>query len=502
AIGTYKALGYSSSQIAGKYVRYAAIAGIIGSIIGSIVCILILPKTIFSAYSQLYYLPSLKISTPWLMIIIAFVVALACTVLVAYLSCRKSLREVPAQLMRPKSPKSGKKILLERIPGLWKLFSFSSKITARNLFRYKIRLTMTIVGIAGCAALVVAAFGLQDAISPIVDKQFGEISDYDLMLTVNPMNAEDSVDFLAAVEADTDFEAYSFDRYSSVGVENIEGTEGLPEVYLVVPESPENLSDIVTFKEAGTGKIVSMDDSGVILTEKAANIIGAQKGSTINLIYNNKQYPVTVSAVMENYCEHYVYMTPALYETTFGKELYCNILSTRLANGATAAGAMERWLSSDFGILTITDIGETSSVFRETISSLNMIIIIMLVAAGALAFIVVYNLTNINISERVREIATLKVLGYKHSETNMYIFKENIIMGIIGIIFGGVIGYFLANYMVKTVEVDVVMFYRHIDWTSFLYAAILTLGFILLVNLVMTRKLRKISMVESLKAIE
>jgi putative ABC transport system permease protein len=502
-IGTYKALGYSSAQIASKYMVYSAIACIIGSVLGQLICIEILPRVIIGAYSALYRLPNIEIRIPWGMSVLSVIVALICTVMVAWYSCHRELKAVTASLMRPKMPRSGRKIFLEQWTKLWSKMSFSQKITARNLFRYKLRLMMTVLGISGCMALIVAGFGMHDGVNPIVDKQFGEINRYKIMITLSEELTRDEANVLGQqLASDVRLSGEMFSKIVSVDVDNNAGA-AVKNVFVLAPEDTTRIDQMVTLRNPESGSALKLDNEGVIITDKLSEVLGLKVGDTISFTLNETQYTLPVAAVTENYIYHYIYMSPALYESTFGTDVKFNTIACA-ANGNMTdfEGFVSDWLSKSSSILSIVNIDTAKKSFEETINSINIIILVMLLAAGALAFVVVFNLTNINISERTREIATIKVLGFKHSETNMYIFRENFVMGAIGILLGSVLGYFLAQYMLKTVEVDMVKFVKDIDATSYLFAALLTAFYIVLVNLMMTKRMRNISMVESLKAIE
>lgn len=501
-IGTYKALGYSSAQISSKYMVYSAIACILGSVLGQLICIQILPRVIIGAYSALYRLPGIEIRIPWSMSVLSIIIALLCTVMVAWYSCHRELRVATAALMRPKMPRSGRRIFLERLKKLWSAMSFSQKITARNLFRYKLRLLMTVLGIAGCMALIVAGFGMHDGVNPIVDKQYGEINRYKIMFTLSKDLSRDEANALGLqLASDNRLSGAMFSKILSVDVDG--NGEAIRNVFVLAPQDTSRIDGLITLRSPKNGSALKIGDEGVIITDKLAEVLGLGVGDTITFTANEAQYALPVAAVTENYIYHYIYMSPALYERTFNTDVRFNTIACA-ANGNMTDfdGFVSDWLSKNSSILSIVNVDSARKSFEETINSINIIILVMLIAAGALAFVVVYNLTNINISERTREIATIKVLGFKHSETNMYIFRENFVMGAVGILLGSVIGYFLAHFILKTVEVDMVKFVKDVAATSYLYAALLTAFYIVLVNLMMRKRMRGISMVESLKAIE
>lgn len=501
-IGTYKALGYSSAQISSKYMVYSAIACIIGSVLGQLVCIQILPRVIIGAYSELYRLPGIELRIPWSMSILSIIVALLCTVMVAWYSCYKELKAATATLMRPKMPRGGRKIFLERWTKLWSAMSFSQKITARNLFRYKLRLSMTVLGISGCMALIVAGFGMRDGVNPIVDKQYGEIDRYKIMFTLSKDLTRDESNALSQqLAADNRLSGEMFSKVLPVDIDD--NGVAIHNVFVLAPQDTSQMDGLITLRSPKNGNALKIGDEGVLITDKLSEVLGLGAGDTIPFSVNDAQYTLPIAAVTENYIYHYLYMSPALYEKTFGTEARFNTIACAANENMTNfEGFVSDWLSKNSSILSIVNIDSAKKSFEDTINSINIIIFVMLIAAGALAFVVVYNLTNINISERTREIATIKVLGFKHSETNMYIFRENFVMGAVGILLGSVIGNFLAHFILKTVEVDMVKFVKDVAVTSYLYAALLTAFYIVLVNLMMTKRMRNISMVESLKAIE
>lgn len=503
-IGTYKALGYSSASIASKYIVYALAAGISGSILGQILGVLFLPKAIFKAYEKMYSFPVFVTRMPWVMGLLAFAVSLLCTVAVAWFSCSRELKTITATLMRPKAPKAGKKILLEKIKPLWNLFNFSQKITARNIFRSKVRMLMTIIGITGCMSLVVTGFGLQDSISTIVGKQYGEIDRYDITIAFTKnYTEEEAAAELNGYASDGRIEDAIFTRIIKATVKSPENNRSLNDISVIAPQSPEKMQQMIFLKDAYSGEDLVLDDSGVIITQKLAENLKLSAGDTIIIENDNAEYTAAVSGIAEYYVLHNIYMTPKLYNEIFNTEIRYNTIFATKSDMLTDEDAFKTELlgnNKDILIISMTDM--VSDVFDDVVNNMNAVIFIMIVSAGALAFIVVFNLTNINISERVREIATIKVLGFKHFEVDMYIFKENLILGVAGILFGLAGGYYMTKYIVSTIEIEMLMFGRKTEFTSYLYAALLTLIFTVLVNIFMSRRMKNISMVESLKAIE
>ncbi len=503
-MGTYKAMGYSQSDIISKYLVYAALAGLLGSVFGTVVGVQVLPRSIFSAYSMLYYLPFFNIKMPWAVIAISFVVAMLCTVLVAYVSCTKELKVTTAALMRPKAPKAGKRIWIERIPSLWKMLSFSQKLTMRNLFRYKVRLMMTVIGIAGSMALIVAGFGLNDAITPLVEKQYGELSKYDM--TIALVDNYNNKEIVEVSESIMEHEAVTgllpLKSVSGVKAYAPGAEDALGDTYLIVPKDMESLADYMVLRDPDSKSQVTLDKNGVIITEKMAEKLGVGIGGKVEVAVEETHYTMEVSGITENYIYNYVYIAPEYYQKVFKAAPSYNTIYAKYDTSVDSDLLYDEIVSANDSILYMYTTTDTSEMAAETFDSLKMVVYIIILCAGLLAFIVLYNLTNINISERVREIATIKVLGFKKGEVNMYIFRENIFMSIFGIIVGTILGYFMAYYIIGAVEVDMVRFVREIKPISYVYSAVLTMIFTVLVNFVMTVKIKAISMVESLKAIE
>ncbi len=503
-MGTYKALGYSQADIVSKYLIYAALAGLLGSIVGTVVGVQILPRSIFSAYGMLYSLPYFMVKMPWAMIAVSFVVAMLCTVLVAYISCTKELKVTTAALMRPKAPKVGKRIWIERIPALWKMLSFSQKLTMRNLFRYKVRLMMTVIGIAGSMALIVAGFGLNDAITPLVERQYGEISKHELTITLSDNYTSKEINELcdSMMEDGRITEVMPLKNISAVKAHPVGSDEFMGDTYIIVPENLERIPDFWTLRNPGSRSEISLTNEGAVITEKMAEKLGISVGGKVDVTVDDVRYTMDVIGLTENYIYNYVYVSPEYYQKVFKTAPTYNTVYAMSADGVDEEALSADTMAAHDNVLYMYSTASASAMAADTFESLKMVVYIIILCAGLLAFIVLYNLTNINISERVREIATIKVLGFKKGEVNMYIFRENIFMSVFGIIVGTVLGYFMANYIIGAVEVDMVRFVREIKPISYIYSAVLTMVFTILVNLVMTVKIKAISMVESLKAIE
>lgn len=501
-IGTLKALGYSSASITAKYLLYAVSAGLLGSIAGVAVGVPILPQIILNAYKLMYTLPETVFVVPWLFIIMGTFAAVICTVGVVLFVCRKSLRSYPAKLMRPKAPKPGKRILLERIHFIWSHLGFTSKVTARNLFRYKARMLMTVLGVAGCTALIVAAFGLKDAISDVADVQFTEVFKYDgIIIPQNPGNSTEMEKLCDYVSEQDGIE--NVVKFCSSLSEVKDNSGNKYDIYVYVPENVSSMKNIVDLHSRTSKESIALDNSGAVISEKIAKIMNIKTGDNIEYTDNGKTYSVPVTGICENYIDNYIFMTPDYYEKIYGREPQFNLImesSNDMSNDEEDALA-EQLLERD-DVLTVSFIGVSIDSFKDMIESLNIIVYVMIFCAGALAFVVLYNLTNINIAERTREIATIKVLGFYNREVCGYVYRENIVLTVMGIAAGLVLGVFLSGFIVQTAEIDKFMFGREIHFLSFLYAIGLTALFSLLVNGFMYFKMKVISMVDSLKSIE
>ena len=501
-IGTLKALGYENRSIIAKYFFYALVAAIAGSVIGIVGGLVTLPRTIFSAYDAMYKLPHFYVKLDFLVIIIAILGALLSTCSVAYIVTSKELILNAATLMRPKAPKKGKRILLENIPFIWKKINFSAKVTIRNILRYKARFIMTVLGVAGCTALILAAFGLKDSISGIISKQYGEIFKYDAMIKLKSDGTlKEKESLLDNLNLDKRFKSTMIINQTIMDSSSEKVKDNI-QVRLFVPESTTLLPQYVKLKEYDSGKNIEFNDNSVVVTKKLAKLLDIKVGDMINIKNDNDKMKLKVTNIAENYIYNYVYISPHMYESTVKKEIEFNSVLLKFNNNEVKESDIaEEWLKKS-DVLVITFTSYIIDSFQDMISSLNFVVVIMIICAAALASVVLYNLTNINISERLREIATIKVLGFTDGESANYVYRENMILTVIGILVGLIIGIFLSRYIVGTIEMDIVMFERKVKIISFLYATAFTLVFSVLVNIFMYRKINNISMVESLKSIE
>ena len=502
-IGTMKALGYGKASIASKYLSYAFLATVGGSIAGVLFGEKVLPFIIIQAYGIMYWNigDHMQLDYELQYALIASGAAVICTMGATLFSCAKTLAETPASLMRPPAPKEGKRILIERISFIWKHLSFSWKSSMRNLFRYKKRLFMTIFGIAGSMGLMLVGFGLYDSIMDIAILQYDQIQHYDAMV-INDEDATDSQekDLLKFLDGNSEIDHYTRVQLTKMTAPKEKGSVS---IYVYVPENTENFKEDVTLRDRKSHEQYELTDDGAVICEKTASLIGVKTGDEITLEKDNRKYKVKITAVTENYMGHYVYMTPPCYEKTFGeKPEYSSTVYTMKEDAESDLETLGNAILKYPAALSISYTSSTAGQVERMLGSLGAVIWVLIISAGMLAFVVLYNLNNINITERQRELATLKVLGFYDGEVSQYVFRENILLSFIGILAGAVFGIILHRYVITTVEVDAVMFGRNIKPISFVYSGLITFGFSMFVNMVMHFKLKKIDMVESLKSVE
>ena len=498
-IGGLKALGYSKWIIAVKYVGYGFLASTAGALLGLAVGLTLLPWIICNAWNIIYTLGPIQYGLEPVTSAVACLAAIGTVTLSALGACFSTLAAVPAQLMRPKAPPAGKRVLLERLPFLWRRLSFNYKITIRNLFRYQRRFWMTVIGIGGCAALIVTAFGLRGSIFDIMDKQFEEIYGYTAQIgLVDKVTPGELREVTQALDEDPLAEGWLVCCSASMTAETDAYTVDC--TVQVFPDQASMASFIHLRHRTGDGP-VTLSDDGVVLTEKLASLLDVQPGDTITLDGDSRM-EVRVADVTEHYIQHYVYMTDAYYETVFGTEPRQNLVLADYPVEDPAAEDLERELVGLDGVTSLTRMEDTREIYGSSLESVDYAVILIIVCAAALAFVVLYNLTNINITERMRELATLKVLGFYDGELSAYIYRENVILTVFGVAMGMVMGKLLHQWLILTVEIDMLMFGRQLSLSSYAYAVVLTVLFSLLVNLAAHRKLKKLDMVESLKTVE
>ena len=502
-IGTLKALGYSKFWIAVKYVGYALAATLGGSVAGVLFGQKVFPYIIVTAYKIMYtHIPDVVIPYDMGYALAASGAAILCTMAATISACYRALMAQPAELMRPEAPKSGKRVFLEHIPWIWGHLNFTWKSTVRNLLRYKKRFFMTVFGIGGCMALMLVGYGLKDSIMDIARLQYREIQIYDLMAVIDEdMNDEEKADVDGLLENDDRISVF-MDGYMRLS--EISFGDKTKDIYLYIPSRLENLEQFVIFSDRVSGETWEMSEDSAILTEKAARDMGVSVGDEIQIeLEDNEKITVQVTDICENYLSHYIYLAPQLYEKLTGEAPDYNCIFADLKEDyegeLTSVG--EGLLKND-GILTVSYTNNMESQLEDMLSVLDDVIVVLIISAGMLAFVVLYNLNNININERKRELATLKVLGFYNMEVANYVYRENILLTVIGAIDGVFLGKILHQFVIQTVEVEMTMFGRNINLPSYIYAIAFTILFSLLVNLVMYFKLKKINMVESLKSVE
>jgi len=501
-IGTLKALGYSNIQIAYKYFIYSASASIIGSIIGAVIGISTLPFIILYTYSIMYTLPEPTLVIPWDSFFFSAGTGLLCTCLVAVITCLSELKIRPATLMRPKAPKPGKRILLEHITPIWNHMSFTSKVTARNIFRYKARFLMTVIGVAGCTALIIGGLGLKDSISVIADRQYKEISVFDQIYALKTSGTSKEKQYIMS-------QFHNDQRFSETllvsqnWVTVYYGNNEKIDFRYVVGEDYEQFKKFFTLRNRMTHEKIELNENGVVVNERLAEVIGTSVGDTIDIVLNDEHYSCKISDITENYAGNYMYILPSVYKNITGKEPLFNIVYTQVSPDSkkTEKEIVNDWIKKD-EILTVSMLGEQLDAILSTLSALDIIVLVLIFCAGMLAVVVLYNLTNINIAERFREIATIKVLGFYNMETANYIYRENGILTVTGALIGLPIGRIFTSFIMQEIQMKFVMFPDQVNSVSYIIGFSLTILFSLFVNFIMYFKMKNISMVESLKSIE
>lgn len=489
-IGIFSALGFSKNQIIGKYVLYAFIASILGSLIGIVIGIPIFPNVIYFCWRLMYDLPDAYLYLPFQSALIGVCSFTLLIVIVTYFVARSSLKEVPSQLMRPKAPKKAKKVFLENVTWIWNRLSFTSKVTARNLIRYKSRFFMTIIGVAGCTSLLVLGFGIKDSISSIIDIQYGEVILYDITVTLDDHKMLD--EWMDEFRKEDDVETIvPLKTYSTKVYLDEEKTMN---TYIV---SENNVDDILDLRERKRHVPLELDQ-GVIISEKFSKLHNIQVGDKIKIESSHGlKKEVEVSGICEMYFQHHLFITEEYYEEIFNETVYYDQIAI-----STNSTSFISDYENEEGIKSVTDFEVMKDMFKTMIEALDIIVIVILLASGSLAFVVLVNLTEVNISERIREIATLKVLGFNDQEVNMYIFKEIFLLTILGAFIGLGLGKIELGYVMSIIDMEITMFGNQIEPLSYIYGFMITIGFAILVSIFMRRSLRKVEMIESLKSVE
>jgi putative ABC transport system permease protein len=499
-IGTFKALGYSRASIVSHYLIYALSASAIGSLIGISIGFRLFPPLIMNAYGSLYAIGDSLTPFNTSLALQASIIAVLFTSAAAVAATLDELREVPASLMRPKPPKSGKTILLEKMGFIWKRLSFTKKVTARNIFRYKQRLFMTVIGIAACTGLMITGFGLKEGIIGATEAQFSKIYRYDMQGTLSKSVDEtkkNEIKEKAIKDTNVKSILFTYSKNASAKIENSKSQDA----YVVVPEDRGAFNSYINLNIKD--KELKLENDGVILTEKLSKIINQKAGDTMEITLNDKVIEAKVSAVTEHYIQHYIYMSPAYYEKLTGSTITFNsfygLLNSKLEADENNTSSTLKSINS------INSVGFKNNVhvdYNKSIDSINTVVLVLIVSAGVLAFVVIYNLTNINITERRRELATIKLLGFYNHELAAYIYRENMILTVIGSLSGILMGMMLNKFVLYAAETNVIKFLQRISPIYFLYSVLLTILFSVIVNLAMYKRFDKIDMIESLKSAE
>lgn len=499
-IGTLKALGYRDLEIARKFIVYAALASIVGSVLGIVIGSSALPYIIKQAYSSSFTLPDVNIYFYPSYVIQSLVASIVCTVGAALIVLKGELLENPSNLMRTKAPKLGKKILLERITPLWERLNFNQKVTFRNLFRYKQRMLMTILGISGCMAMLVAGLALEKSTSSVMDIQFGKLIKYDAMVVFNDKNIEkENEEYNEALKSLKGYES-SLNIYQDSVTFSKEGISKQTAT-MYVPENTDDLNDYILLNDRENGTQYKLSNNGVIINEKLAKILNASVGDNIIVTdSDNNDHEVKVDNIVENYAGHYIYLSPSYYKEIFNNDPIYNAQLLKLNSDREDDNKLSTTLMDNDKVINVTLASKMRSLSES--ADLGLVMIVIIVASGSLAFVVLYNLININVSERIREISTIKVLGFYDSEVAMYIFRENIILTILGILAGSFLGKILYVFLVSTAEMDNMMMIPTVDMIGYVISGLITMFFAILVMIMMHLKLKKVNMVDALKSIE
>ena len=501
-IGTLKALGYNKLQITSKYVIYASLACIIGAILGMCVGFVILPKVIWMMYEMMYQITDISISFNLTYGGIGLILISVCIIGATIYTVLKELANTPAVLMRPKAPKMGNRVLLEKIPFIWKHLNFSQKVTVRNIFRYKKRFYMTIIGILGCTALILTGFGIKDSVKRIAPNQYEKVFQYDMQISLkDSLEDKQKQEYISKLEQKEEIQKVVQVYMTSGTVINGANSE---DVQIIVPNDENELDGIININDVKKKEKISLQENEICLTDKAAQLLEVEEGDTIKLKdADENEIQIKISNIVENYVSHYVYMSKQTYENIYKKDYDTNVVLTKNIDLTTEE---QDTLASDImkqsEVASVTNIESMVEQIDDMMNLLNYVVIVLIVSAGLLAFVVLYNLSNVNISERIRELATIKVLGFYDKEVYEYVTRETVILTVIGIALGLIGGYFLNYYIMGTCEINILRFSKTINPISYVYAIILTVVFTVIVNIATYFALKKIDMIENLKTVE
>lgn len=498
-IGVLKALGFSEGKIMGKYLFYSGSAAISGTLIGYVLGIHFFPLVITTAYGIVYKMGGIYYVSDLPLALVSLTVAVLCSVGTTWLSCHKELKEVAADLMRPKAPKAGKRVFLEHVPFIWKRLKFLQKVSVRNIVRYKKRFFMMVIGISGCTALLVMGFGVRDSVVAVADQQYEEIQLYDIGVTLK--------DGKVPGEADLKSLDSVLEKENAAGMYAMEKTidlvtdKGTKSIHMVAVENPDEVGDFISLHTKKQEPIAYPKEGEAVLSKKVAETYAVKKDDTILLRdSDNNEMSLKVTGICENHIYNYVYIAPESYEKQIGDLVFKNVYVS-LPDEADIHEVSAALMKAD-GVTAVTVNSDMLNRISQMMSCMNYIVIVIIICAGALAFIVLYNLNNINITERVREIATIKVLGFYPKETASYVFRENMVLTAIGCGLGLILGKWFHRFVMGEIQIDMVSFNVQINAVSYLFSVLLTMGFAWIVNCMMTGKLERINMAESLKSID
>ena len=496
-IGTLKSLGYTKFQISLKYILYASIATIIGGTIGVLVGMNLLPRIIYILYEMMYTSKDLEISYDKYYIVLGIGLAYLCIVGATIYACLKELASSPAELMRPKAPEIGKRVLLEHIPFLWNKFKFTQKVTFRNLFRYKKRFLMTIIGIAGCTSLIVAGFGLKDSVSGLLPLQYEKVFQYDMSITYNSTNLDEKIKELENKQ--------NIEKTMKLKIESgtIEYQDQENSELQILAVDKNEIKEFIKLIDINENKEVKLNTKGIFITEKLAILLGIKENDKVILKNSeDKEKEVVVTKIIENYLMHYVYIEEELYNELYGDISYNTIYVQEKNITEDEENILAEEILSDIEAIKVVKAKETARMMDDTMQNLNYVVWILIISAGILAFAVLYNLSNVNISERKRELATIKVLGFYDREVHSYISRENTILTILGIALGLWLGFYINKMIIKTCELDMFLFPTDVSIECYIYGIIITTIFTLIISVINYFTLKKIDMIESLKSVE
>ena len=501
-IGTLKALGYNKWQITSKYVIYASLACIIGAVLGMCVGFVILPKIIWMMYGMMYQLPDISISFNLKYGGMGLILISICIIGATVYTVLKELVNTPANLMRPKAPKMGNRVFLEKIPFIWKHLNFSQKVTVRNLFRYKKRFYMTIIGILGCTALILKGFGIKDSVKKIVPNQYEKIFQYDMQISLkDSLENTEKQEHISKLEQKEEIRKIAKVYMTSGTAINGENSE---DIQIIVPNDENELDGIININDVKKKEKINLQENEICLTDKVAQLLEVKEGDTITLRdADENEVQIKISNVVENYVSHYVYMSKQTYENVYKKEYSTNVLLTENIDlTSEEQDTLTTEIMNQNEVASVSNISAMIEQTNDMMSLLNYVVVVLIVAAGLLAFVVLYNLSNVNISERIRELSTIKVLGFYDKEVYEYVTRETVILTVIGIALGLVGGYFLNYYILGTCEINVLRFTKTINPISYVYATLITVVFTVIVNIATYFALKKIDMIENLKTVE